>query len=154
MNIKDIYLKDNLVLQQGTYTCGPCSLLNILLQKGITTYNEQELSKLCGAKPGIGSSNESLAKTAVHLGLEIVDQRRDATVSDIERNIDDGAFVIVNYRDAFSGNGHYAVVTQYDDEALYLRDSSLGLLCLTKDNFKKFWRNSDGTINGWYLAVK
>jgi predicted double-glycine peptidase len=154
MKIKDIFTKYHLVIQEASYTCGPCSILNVLRLKGDSSRSEEEMAELCHAKPGVGSSNEDLVKAVREVGLEVVEEKSDANTQDIERHIDDGAYVIVNYFNAFSDEGHYAVVTGYDDKALYFTDSSLGYLRLKKEYFKKFWYNSDKTVYGWYAAVK
>jgi predicted double-glycine peptidase len=155
MNIKDVFAQNGLLIQEASYTCGPVSLLNILRAKGDLSYNEPELAKICNAKPGIGTSHEDLVKAAQKIGLELVEEKRDSSLKDIERNIDDGAFVIVNYSSAYSdaNNGHYAVVTEYDEKAFYLRDCSYGFLRLKKQHLKRFWYGVDG-IQQWYAAFK
>jgi len=154
MRTKAILAKYNLAVQEATFSCGPVSILNVLRLKGDFSRTEKELIKLCDAKAGVGSSNENVVKAAKQVGLKILEEKTDAKIADIERHIDSGAYVIVNYLHAFSGTGHYTVVTDYDDIALYFVDSSLGFLRLRKEYFKKYWYNSDKTIHGWYAAVK
>ncbi|MES2971470.1 MAG: C39 family peptidase [Patescibacteria group bacterium] len=153
MNVKDVFSKNNIHIQEIPYACGPSTLLNVLHLKGDSSHSEQELVELCKAKPVLGTSNENLIKAAKQVGLKLVEEKSNALVQDIERNIDAGVSVIVNYFHAFAGEGHYAVVTNYDNKALYLVDSSFGLLRLRKEDFEKFWYNSDKTIYGWYAAV-
>jgi predicted double-glycine peptidase len=154
MNIKKIFAQNGLVIQEESFTCGPCTLLNVLRLRGDPSHNEQELVRRCNAKPGIGTSHEDMVKVAPEIGLKLVKEKREATIEDIERHIDDdGAFVIVNYIDAFSGHGHYAIITEYDDKAFYFSDCSMGLFRLEKEFFKKFWHSASG-IPQWYMAVK
>jgi predicted double-glycine peptidase len=153
MNIKDIFSDNHLVIQDTSYDCGPASLLNVLHLKKDLTHNEAELTALCGAHPRVGTSHEHMAKVAKKIGLEVVDEKQNASMRDIEKNIDAHAYVIVNYFEPFGRDGHYAVVTEYDDRAIYLRDSWFGLLRLDKEDFTRFWFSSDH-IKGWYLALR
>jgi predicted double-glycine peptidase len=154
MRVQDIFAQHHLAIQEASYTCGPVSILNALRLKGDFSRSEEELAKLCDAKPGIGTSNQNVVKVARQVGLEILEEKANAVIVDIERNIDNGAYVIVNYFDAFSDEGHYSVITEYDNRALYFTDSGFGLFRLNKEDFIKFWHNSDKTIYGWYVAVK
>lgn len=141
-------------MQQLSYSCGPCSILNILHQKGNFEHSERSLVRLCNAKPGIGSANDDVINTCKLVGLKIVQTAENASIHDIEVQLDANSYVIVNYFQVFSGEGHYAVIADHDNNAFYLMDSSLGLLRLRKEYFKKYWHNSDKSIYGWYVAVK
>ncbi len=158
MNVKDVFSDNHLVIQQGQSNCGPAALLNILHLKDDFSHNEEELAQLCKAKVGYGTALENLIQTAQKLGLEVVEEKLNGTVEDIQRNIDKGAYVIIIYKNAFSGHSHYTVVTQYDDQALYCRDSALGLLRFNKEYLEKFWHGvaHDASRNSkqWYMAVK
>ena len=157
MNIKDILNDNHVAIQQTTYTCGPVALLNALHLKGDFSHTEDELAKLCKAKAGFGTTEENIVKAARAVGLELVEEKSNANIEDIQRNIDNGAYVIICYTNAFSGNGHYTCVTEYDDQALYCRDPALGLLRLRKEYLAKFWHGSMDASAGskqWYMAVK
>jgi predicted double-glycine peptidase len=157
MNVKDIFSDNHLAIQQTSFTCGPVALLNVLHLKGDFSRTEDELAKLCDAKVGIGTAEESLVKAAQAVGLELVEEKSNATVEDIQRNLDNGAYVIICYTNAFSGNGHYTCVTEYDDRALYCRDPAFGLFRLGKEYLGKFWHGSMDASAGsqqWYMAVK
>lgn len=158
MNVKDIFDKNKLAIQQESYTCGPVALLNILHMKNDFSYNEEELARLCDARVGYGTTPENLVKAAQKLGLEVVEEKSNGNVEDIQRNIDMGAYVIILYKNAFSGNSHYTVVTKYDDKALYCRDSAFGLLRFSKEYLEKFWHGvtHDASRNSkqWFMALK
>ncbi|HUC90067.1 MAG TPA: C39 family peptidase [Patescibacteria group bacterium] len=153
MKITELFAQNNLHIQEETYTCGPCSLLNILRLKGDATRTELELAALCKARKGIGASHEDMVKAAQAVELQIITEKRDATMADIEHDIDAGSYIIVNFIDMYSGNGHYSLITEYDDRAFYLRDCTAGLFRLEKNFLKKCWRSGDG-IPCWYMAVK
>jgi hypothetical protein len=157
MNIKQIYANNTLAIQEGQSTCGPTVLLNALHLKNDFSHTEDELAKLCEAKVGYGTTAENLIKTARAVGLEVIEEKSKATVEDIERNIDDGACVIICYHSAYSGVSHYTLITEYDDRALYCRDSAFGLFRFSKEYFGKFWHGSDDASHNsqqWYMAVK
>jgi predicted double-glycine peptidase len=154
MLIQDILSQNNIVIQEGAYTCGPCTILNVLRLKGDLSFSESELSELCEAKPCIGTTNEKIVDVVKKVGLDAIEEKRDSSLLDIERNLDQGAYVIVCYTHAFAGEGHYAVIASHDENAFYLVDPSFGFLRLRKEYLEKFWFNSDSSIHGWYLAVQ
>jgi|SRR5665213_3578236 len=154
MRVKDIFIKHRLAIQEANFTCGPVTVLNILRLKGDFSHTEEELAKLCHAKPGVGTSNENIIKAAKQVGLKVLEDKANSTIADIEKHIDNDAYVIVNYIDAFCGEGHYSAVTDYDDQSLYFADSALVFLRLSKEDFQKHWYSSDKTIYAWYAAVR
>jgi predicted double-glycine peptidase len=156
MRVRDIILKNNLVIQVGRSTCGPCSLLNVLRLKGDMSGTEDEFAKICKTRDGIGTSNADMIEAAKQVGLDVLETKAGGTAADVKRHIDAGAYVIVNYFHTFSGNGHYAVITDYDDNAFYLADCSLGFLRLRDEYFLKYWYGHDpgSESKKWFLAVK
>lgn len=151
---KETYAKQHLCIQQESFSCGPVAILNALHLKDDFSRSEEELIKLCDAKPGIGTPNEKLVEVARQVGLDVVEEKDQASLKDIERHVDNGVAVIACYKNAFSGNGHYTVITQYDDEALYCRDSAFGLFRIGKDKFLKHWFNPKEMTARWFLAVR
>lgn len=153
MQIKEIFKKHDLSIQNSLFSCGPVSLLNILQKKNQNLYCEEDITKLCKTTTA-GTVNQDLINAAKKVGLEIIEELQGASIEDIERHLEKNHFVIVNYIQAFSGEGHYAVACEADENALYLRDSSLGFVRIKKKDFIKFWHNNDKSIKGWLLAVK
>jgi predicted double-glycine peptidase len=148
-------------LQETSYTCGPASILNALRLTGCPELSEATLAAMCDTRHGVGTTNEALHVGCHRAGLHIVEAGRNATVEKLKphlRAVDDLTLpvqprvVIVNYC-AFTPNGHYSVVTQYDDRAIYLADCSFGPLRLEFDEFAANWHDHTKTIHGWYLAV-
>ena len=157
MGVKKILSDNNVNIQEKPYTCGPVALLNVLQLKGDFSRTEDELAEICEAKLGIGTTNENLVRAAKEVGLEVIEAKSDSEIEDIERNVDNGACVIICYSNAFSGNGHYTVITDYDKRAIYCRDSAFGLFRFSKEYLEKFWHGQrDASINSnrWYLAIK
>ncbi len=158
MSIKDIFADNQLVIQEGQSNCGPAALLNVLHLKGDFSHTEEELVQLCDAKVGYGTTPENLVKATRHLGIEVVEEQSNASLEDIRRNIDTGAYVIILSAATFSGNSHYTCITEYDDQALYCRDSAYGLLRLGTEHLDKLWHGVDHDASRgsqqWYMAVK
>lgn len=155
MKIKDIYSENDISIQEEPFSCGPVAILNALQLKGDSSHTEKDLIKLCGAKLGVGTSNANLVKAAKKVGLEVLEEKENASLADIERNMNSGASVIVCYKNAFSGNGHYTVIVEYDDSAFYCRDSAFGLFRLDKERFENHWFSPKGDFSvRWFVAVK
>ncbi len=158
MNVKDIFADNHLVIQQGQSNCGPAALLNVLHLKGDFSHTEDELARLCDAKVGYGTTPENLVKAARKLGIEVVEEQSNASLEDIKRNLDNGAYVIILSAATFSGNSHYTCITEYDDQALYCRDSNYGLLRLAIEYLEKLWHGVEHDAsrgsNRWYAAIK
>jgi predicted double-glycine peptidase len=153
MGIKKIYDDNHLHMQETPYTCGPASILNVLWLKDNHDFNEGQIAKLCDTKPGKGTSNDNLIKGIEQVGLEIAEQKPNSTIEDIRRNLNSNNIVIVNYFDLLSNEGHYSVVTEIDDEFIYLRDCWFGLLRLSIKRFRPVWHSGDSPIQSWYVAI-
>ena len=155
MRVKDIIRKNNLVIQVGRSTCGPCSLLNVLRLKGDMSGTEDEFAEICKTRDGVGTANEDMVTAAEEVGLNVLEAKAGGTAAEVKRHIDNDAYVIVNYFHTFSGHGHYAVITDYDDNAFYLADCSLGFLRLRNEYFEKYWYGADpgSESKKWFLAV-
>ena len=157
MNVKDVFADNNLVIQQGQSNCGPSALLNVLHLKGDFSHDEEELAELCDAKVGYGTTPENLVRAARRLGIEVVEEKSNASLEDIKRNLDKGACVIILSAATFSGNSHYTCITEYDDQALYCRDSNYGLLRLDIEYLGKLWHGVEHDASRgsqrWYMAA-
>jgi len=158
MNVKDIFSDNHLVIQQGQSNCGPTALLNVLHLKGDFSRTEEELARLCNAQVGYGTTPDNLVKAAQRVGIEVVEEKSNSNLQDIKRNIDKGAYVIILSAATFSGNSHYTCITEYDDQALYCRDSNYGFLRLNTEYLEKLWHGVEHDASRgsqqWYVAVK
>lgn len=153
LKISEIFEKYNLHIQETDFSCGPCSIINVLKQLGEINYTEHDLIKLCDAYSGKGTDNNDIIDVIRKTGLRVIESNADATLSDIEKSIDLQYYVIVNYFHAYLGTGHYAVITEYDNKAFYFIDSESGFFRLDKKTFKKWWHNTDKTVYRWYVAI-
>ena len=153
VSISQIFAVENLHIQRGDSNCGPVTLLNVLAMQGDHSRTENELADLCQTQPGFGTSNEMMVAAAKQLGMEIVAVQEDAAIGDLERHIDDVAHVIVCYL-SLSASGHYSIVSEYDDKALYLHDCCYGLIRIEKETFEARWRNLDEPAERWFMATR
>ena len=133
MDIRRIYQENDLHIQQTNYTCGPCALLNLLLLKGDKRWDEPAIAGLCAAKPGVGTENEALLAAAQELGLKLVLSKADADLSDIEKHLDQGHYVLVNYLHAFDGDGHYGLIAEHDARTVSTSATVLSALSGSKN---------------------
>lgn len=153
-SIKDIYAKCGLHIQVGQSNCGPASLLNALRLRGDKRYSEDELAKLCNCRVGIGTDHEDLVKTAKKIGLEVATVKRDATLDDLRRCLDDGYYALINYTPTVSSKGHYSLAVEYDDEAFYIWDCGYGLIMMDNAGLEACWHSGDKKVWRWFMAVK
>lgn len=153
MKIKQLYADNDLNIQEGEYTCGPVTLLNVLRLKGDPSYTEEELAKICNSNPEHGTLNTDLVRVAKEIGIEVLEAKEGGTITDIEHCIDKGAYVIVCYQHLYAEDGHYSVITEYDDVSFYFRDCSQGFFRLKKKYLPKAWYGSSGSQQ-WFAAVK
>ena len=153
MSIKAVYQDQKLHIQELDYTCGPVTLLNVLSLKGNNNHDEFELAEACQAKPESGTPNTMMVKTASKLGLEVLEAKKEAEIKDLEDYLKQSAHVIVCYR-SLGGGGHYSIVAESDQKALYLFDCAYGLIRIEKPTFYKRWRNKHEPIKRWFMAIK
>jgi predicted double-glycine peptidase len=137
--------------------CGPASLKMVLAYYGVEK-TEEELAKLCGTDPELGTSEEGIKRAAESLGFK-VEVKNNSTFDDIRSWLDKKVPVIVNwftrgridYPDSEVPDGHLSVVVGLDDEYIYLQDPEIGKLRkITRDDFMKVWFDFTGEyINSW-----
>ena len=152
MQISKIYQDKGLHIQQLGYSCGPVCLLNVLSLKGDNNHSEMELAKLCQAEPNRGTDTSDMVRAANQLGLQVIEAKQDAKISDLEHHIDNSNYPIVCYI-SLSGSGHYSIVSEYDSEAVYLFDCCYGLIRIEKPTFDKHWHNGNEPIKRWFMAI-
>jgi len=73
MKITKIFEKNNLHIQTLEYSCGPCSIWNVLEKKWIES-SEDELLKICKATPENGCEIKDIIFALKQFDLEIVEQ--------------------------------------------------------------------------------
>lgn len=137
--------------------CGPASLKMVLEYYGMEK-TEEELAKLCGTDPDLGTTAENIKRAAEGLGFKVV-VKDDSTFGNIQQWLDKKVPVIVNwftrgridYDDSEIPDGHLSVVIGLDDKLIYLQDPETGgLRKIARDDFMKVWFDFTGAyINSW-----
>jgi len=139
----------------GSGMCGPASLKIVLAYHGVEK-TEQEVASLCGTKKSLGTDDKGLKKAAESLGFKVKIKNK-STFSDIERWLDRGVPVIVNwftrgridYADSVVADGHYSVVAGLDDTYIYLQDPELGTIRkIDREDFMTVWFDFSGRYIG------
>lgn len=147
----------NSILQCENYSCGPVSILNIFKYFNIKhSLDENDLIKLTWAKPLIGSKNEDLEKVLQNFkNLNFNFSKKNSNIQEIKKEIKFWNVLLINYYNPFSQVWHYAIIVWYDEktQSLFFRDSSLGDLRLSYENFDRLWHNWNKTILKYMISI-
>ncbi len=138
--------------QETDFSCGSTCVQMVLEYFGIKK-SEEALRQRMNARPRIGTSHASLTQTlrAHQIGCR---SRTKATLQDIERALAADHPVIINFIDPATSEGHYAVVTDMQQESIITHDpwNGPGTMydCV---GFSDRWHNSTGRSQQWMLEV-
>lgn len=142
--------------------CGPATLKMIFDYYGIEK-SETEITKMCGAKEGLGVDGKGIKQAAESLGLK-VEIKNNSTFEDIQYWLNKKVPIIVNwftrgradYDDSEVADGHYSPVVGLDDENIYIQDPEIGKLRkINRDDFMKVWFDFTGKyINPKELIIR
>jgi ABC-type bacteriocin/lantibiotic exporter with double-glycine peptidase domain len=128
--------------RQRTGYCGPASLKMVLRYYG-EDRSEEELARLTNCSEERGVEAEQLTKVAKEFGFqaEIVDNAEIDTIREFV--IDKKIPIIVDW---FSeDDGHYSVVTDIDQENIYIQDPEFGRLrAMRLEKFYRVWFDFPG----------
>lgn len=137
--------------------CGPASLKMVLEYYGIER-TENDLAKLAGTDPELGTSAEGIKKAAESFCFK-VEIQNNSTFEDIQAWLNKKVPLIVNwftrgridYPESDVPDGHLSVVVGLDEEYIYLQDPEIGKLRkIGRDDFLKVWFDFTGKqINKW-----
>jgi uncharacterized protein YvpB len=157
---KQIILPVGHFLQKHWWSCGPSSLKIVLDYYGYKV-NFKEIVK--------GTNPNNLSKEDVTLHEDLIgylkklrlkySEKSNSKIKDIERFIQEGIPVIVDYQDRhFYLGGHFAVIIGYDDKRFRFSNPSLKRKYewITKKDFEKNWWAEDKPgkiVKRWMLAV-
>lgn len=151
----EFYPVHQVYIQDTNYSCGPAAIINVLrLKKNNAIPKEKELCRICETNAKTGTLPEGMFRGIDAAGLKVVEAKENGSIKEIKKHLDNGAWVIVNYMHLYAGCGHYGVVTAYDEDAIYLMDSSFGLLRLDYDEFEPFWYDKQLGNKKYFIAVK
>lgn len=151
---QDFFTTKKVYIQDQDYSCGPCCIINIFNLKGqICPKDEAELCRICQTNKADGTSPDGMLLGLKAVGLEVVEMKEKARLSDIHKHLDQGHYVIVNYMHLYAAEGHYGVIVKCDDYALYMVDSSYGMIRLDNKDFEKAWHDTDSGRQQFMIAV-
>ncbi len=134
--------------QETAGMCGPASLKMILEYYGVDK-SEEELARLCGTVPDLGTSAQGITTAAQQLGFK-VHTKDNSTFEGIQEWLDKKVPVIVDWFSPGVGtnamaDGHYSVVVGLDNEFIYLQDPEInGLRKIKRDAFLIVWFDFKG----------
>lgn len=151
--IKDLFYEEGFFLQEAVYSCGPTSIQNLQVFFGIPVTPIEEMIRLTGTSIKQGTEHTGITDALNSLDISFTDEKSDSTIEDLENAMDRRCVCIINYFNAFNKVGHFSLMLDYDEDAFYLIDSSLGFLRLKKDSFEKNWHNSDKTLHRWFVSI-
>lgn len=125
-------------IQSDDSTCGPASLKMVFAYYGVNL-EEKEIAYACNHTYEYGCQGEDMVCAANHFGFDVF-LRNNSTVSDIEKFIDKGIPVIVDWFCGDPPEGHSSVVVGYDNKHLYILDPYLEeMRIVTKQDFVRCW---------------
>jgi predicted double-glycine peptidase len=142
--------------QTTEYSCGASALQSVLSYWG-KDVDEEDLMKLLGTNPEVGTYPEDLIRVARSLGFE-AEVKENITVDDIEASTKKGIPVIVlgqawrSQKDSAKymaddwADGHYFVTLAVDKDYVYVEDPFLrmGKGFMPRDAFEELWHNVMG----------
>ncbi|MDD1647049.1 MAG: cysteine peptidase family C39 domain-containing protein [Methanomicrobiales archaeon] len=142
--------------QATEYSCGASALQAVLSYWG-KDVDEEDLMKILGTNPEVGTYPEDIVRAARSLGFE-AEVKENLTVDDVEKSTATGVPVIVlgqawrSQKDSGLyaaddwADGHYVVALAVDKDYVYLEDPFLrmGKGFLPRDKFEELWHNVMG----------
>lgn len=152
-DIKKVIKDNNLVMWTTWYDCGPCSLLNFLIEYTDRFTCEDLLCK-CNSKPNTWTENNDLESVIKNIDEITSYKIENWSIEDIEKAIWDWYKVIVNYFSRFYNVWHFALVVDTCNKHLYLKDSAHWFVTLPKKTFESYCHDSQWKIKWWMIAVK
>jgi predicted double-glycine peptidase len=122
------------VIASNSYSCGPAATQAVLMFYGIWGHQD-EYAKELGTTPDAGTNPGAIVAFLKKKGLD-AELKQDLSLDDLRRYVDDGVPVIIDFQawhdwtathdyTAEWEDGHYGVLTGYDDHAFYIEDPSL-----------------------------
>lgn len=141
--------------QDIPYSCGP-ACLDMMLKYCGKKISEKELTFLCRTNNKTGTSHKNLILAAKKVGFKCY-PKSNGTLRDITHRINNCQPTMVNYFDASSKEGHYAVICGYNKRkaTIIMNDPWYGKDFEMKwSNFKKIWHNHNKSSSGWMMTIE
>lgn len=138
--------------QINMYACGPAVLQMILAYNNI--YTDQIALAETLVPTNKGTDEAELVEALVKHGLYPV-VKEPASLVDIENALKKENLVIVGFLELQRNEGHYVIVSGYDDIYLYIHDPWIGPNNpFEKEEFFTRWKSESGIHTRWMVEVK
>jgi ABC-type bacteriocin/lantibiotic exporter with double-glycine peptidase domain len=138
--------------QQKNYNCGP-TCLEMLFDFYEIPHVAEELEALCETSEKHGTHHANLVKAAQSLGAH-VEEKENATLSDIAEVLASGHPVLVNYFNPLTKVGHFAIIKGIDEGSVIMADPKNGdNYRLSFDEFDSYWHNHNKTLFRWMMHL-
>lgn len=125
-------------LQTDDSTCGPASLRMVFAYYG-TYLSEKDIAEVCNHTYELGCQGEDMVCAAESLGFNVY-LKNNSSISDIERLINAGVPVIVDWFCGDPPEGHSSVVIGIDEKNLYILDPYLEeMRVVSRYDFRRCW---------------
>ncbi|MEK7620631.1 MAG: cysteine peptidase family C39 domain-containing protein [Patescibacteria group bacterium] len=140
--------------QPNDYTCGPKSLWMVLryYKKRVPL---STLVTLCETTVKTGTRRRALERTMRHFGFQ-VHAKPDAHLNDVQKWIEKGVPVIINFREWDEDISHYAVIVGMTKTQVVLHDPSHGSdIKISHEEFTSRWYGKHHTkFTQWMMVAE
>jgi predicted double-glycine peptidase len=124
------------IVDQTPGYCGPSSLKAVLAYYGVEI-TEEEVAELVGATRDDGVGADALVQGAKSLGFDAW-YKDDASFADVERFVDAGIPVIIDWFSEM--DGHYSVVVDVEPDGITFMDpETANYRTLDRESFLRLW---------------
>ena len=148
-------LKIPFVYQETAYTCGPAVLQMAFSFLG-KFKSEKRLATEAGTNSAVGTTHQGMIDTALQENFYCY-INQDSTIEEIKYFVKLGFPVIVDYTEPSSDEGHYSIVSGYQDGHIILNDPWNGKgFSLTTADFLSRWHDSHSghrTCVQWMMVL-
>lgn len=138
-SVNEKFIKMPYVRQENDYYCGP-AVLQMILEKFGVKKSQKEIAQAANSTLERGTFHRDMCRMAKENNLYVY-AKKNATIEEIEKLVDQGFPVVVNYIEP-EGDGHYAIVIGYGTDDLIFNDPYHGeKFRFPKKEFKHRWHN-------------
>jgi len=125
-------------LQSDDSTCGPASLRMVMGYYGFNL-SEKDIADVCDHTYELGCTNENMVCAAEALGFDVY-SKNNSTIDEVEKLVNAGAPVIVDWFCGDPPEGHSSVVIGVSNLNMYILDPYLEeMRVVAKEDFRRCW---------------
>lgn len=125
-------------LQSDDSTCGPASLRMVFAYYGLNM-SEEDIAEICQHTYELGCKSEDMECAAKSLGFDVY-LKNNSTIDELEKLVNAGVPVIVDWFCGDPPEGHSSVVIGVSDKNVYILDPYLEeMRVVAKGDFRRCW---------------